>query len=72
MKRIAAFALAAALAGCAAHRPAPVSERTAPPVAVEAPAPAPEPAPEVPVPTHVVKRGETLVGIALQHGLDYR
>jgi lipoprotein NlpD len=25
-----------------------------------------------PVPTHTVKRGETLVGIALQYGLDYR
>ena len=33
------------------------------------PAPAPEPRP---VPTHTVKRGETLVGIALQYGLDYR
>jgi lipoprotein NlpD len=42
---------------------APVVE---PPVA-EAPKP-----PEKPIPTHTVKRGETLVSIALQYGLDYR
>src|SRR5207248_7159788 len=38
------------------------------PPAAEAPAPPVE----KPVPTHIVKRGETLVGIALQYGLDYR
>jgi lipoprotein NlpD len=43
----------------------------APPAAPVAEAPAPPPE-EKPIPTHVVKRGETLVGIALQHGLDYR
>jgi lipoprotein NlpD len=37
----------------------PVAEAPAPPV-------------EKPIPTHTVKRGETLVGIALQYGLDYR
>ncbi|MGH8714820.1 MAG: LysM peptidoglycan-binding domain-containing protein, partial [Casimicrobiaceae bacterium] len=56
--------------------PAPVSERippppevieNAPPATVEAP-PAEAPAP----PTYVVKRGETLYQIALDHGLDYR
>jgi lipoprotein NlpD len=34
-----------------------------------------QPAPveeRTPVPTHTIKRGETLVGIALQYGLDYR
>ena len=61
------------LASCAARRPAPVVDRAPPPaqppVAVE---PAPQlPAPK-PLPTHTVKRGETLVGIALQYGLDYR
>ena len=45
--------------------------------AAAAPAAAPAPAAEVPpeekpLPTHTVKRGETLVGIALQYGLDYR
>ncbi len=64
------------LAGCATRQPAPVVER-APPPAVVSPAPpaaepgAPAPAGEA-VPTHTVKRGETLVGIALQYGLDYR
>ncbi|APV50855.1 hypothetical protein BWI17_14865 [Betaproteobacteria bacterium GR16-43] len=66
--------LAVVLAGCAARNPAPVVERAppAPPPPVEAPPPVVEaPAPK-PVPTHTVKRGETLVGIALQYGLDYR
>ncbi|MGZ5032784.1 MAG: peptidoglycan DD-metalloendopeptidase family protein [Usitatibacter sp.] len=62
------------LAACAARGPAPVVDRlpheaSAP--AVEAPR-APEPPAEKPTPTHTVKRGETLVGIALQYGLDYR
>jgi lipoprotein NlpD len=62
------------LAGCASRTPAPVSDRLppeAPPAVVEAPKP-PEPPVEKPIPTHTVKRGETLVGIALQYGLDYR
>ena len=70
-----AAALALLVAGCAARRPAPVSDRVAPspqpPAVVEAPKPPEPPAPK-PLPTHVVKRGETLVGIALQYGLDYR
>ena len=73
MNRLALIVLMLFLAGCAARRPAPVIERMpapAPP-GVEAPA-APEPLVERPVPTHVVKRGETLVSIALQFGLDYR
>ena len=66
----------AMLAACAARQPAPVVDRVPPPVrapdaAVQVPAPVPEPAPK-PLPTHTVKRGETLVGIALQYGLDYR
>jgi lipoprotein NlpD len=76
--RAAAVLAALALAGCAARAPAPVVE-TAPQPVAPAPAPAPPappvaPAPvaEKPLPTHTVKRGETLVGIALQYGLDYR
>lgn len=71
-----AMALAAMLAlaaGCATKRPAPVVDRAPPPAPkVEAPKPAPPKPVEKPVPTHTVARGETLVGIALQYGLDYR
>ena len=73
MNRLALLALLVLLAACAARQPAPVTDRTpldrAP---VEAPKPAEPPAVEKPIPTHTVKRGETLVGIALQYGLDYR
>lgn len=60
---------------CMTRPPAPVSEREAPPPeTIEGAAPAaPAPPPEAPPPpTHVVKRGETLYQIALDHGLDYR
>jgi lipoprotein NlpD len=73
MRRFALIALMVLLAGCAARQRAPVSERMGPPIAppaVEVP-PAPEPA-EKPVPTHTVKKGDTLASIALQYGLDYR
>ncbi|MBL0141166.1 MAG: peptidoglycan DD-metalloendopeptidase family protein [Betaproteobacteria bacterium] len=60
-------------AGCATRQPAPVVERTpAPPPRAEPPRPAPPKPAAKPLPTHVVKRGETLVAIALQYGLDYR
>ena len=74
MTRVLAILLVVVLAGCAARRPAPVVERgpQVPPPVVEAPPPEPPPVVEKPVPTHVVKRGETLVSIALQYGLDYR
>lgn len=67
-----AILLIALVAGCAARGRAPVVDRLPqePPPAAEAPAPEPEA--ERPVPTHTVKRGETLVSIALQYGLDYR
>jgi len=74
MRRLVLPVSALLLASCAARAPAPVSDRgpapAAPPVAEVPPAPAD--AQPRPVPTHVVKRGETLVGIALQYGLDYR
>ena len=62
---------AAVLGGCAGRQPAPVIERApgaqapaAPPVRAVAVDQRPE--------TYTVKRGETLYGIALDHGLDYR
>jgi lipoprotein NlpD len=75
--RILLLALVVALAaGCATNRAAPVVERqTVPPPPAQAEAPPPaqaEAPPPKPIPTHTVKRGETLVGIALQYGLDYR
>jgi lipoprotein NlpD len=76
-KRIALLLAALVLASCAARRPAPVADRPQPlpeGAAVAEAAPPTEPAAPVekPIPTHTVKRGETLVGIALQYGLDYR
>jgi lipoprotein NlpD len=74
--------LAAALAGCAAQRSAPVVDRSARPGGVElrpAMKPAPKPAavaapsaPAAPEGYYLVKRGDTLYSIALEHGVDYR
>ena len=73
MRRLAVVAMILFLAACAARRPAPVSERLPVPPAVEAPLPVvPEAPVEKPIATHVVKKGDTLVSIALQYGLDYR
>src|SRR5258706_9385746 len=72
MSHLAAIVLVTLAAGCAARRPAPVVERTpppAPPGGVGAPR---EPPVEKPIPTHVVKKGDTLVSVALQYGVDYR
>jgi len=62
------------LAGCASHEPVPVVERAPP-----APEAAPVAKPAVPVPVsgeatalYTVKKGDTLFGIALEHGQDYR
>lgn len=73
--RRAAFLLGALVlaAGCATRSPAPVVERApAPPPKAEPPKQAPPKPVAKPIPTHTIKRGETLVGIALQYGLDYR
>jgi lipoprotein NlpD len=69
--RVALFlAILAIAASCATKQPAPVVERVPPPKPAT-PKAAPPPV-EKPVPTHIIKRGETLVGIALHYGLDYR
>jgi lipoprotein NlpD len=77
MSRALAVFLALLLAACAARRPAPVVERVPPPAPAAVEAPMPEPPPESPpvekpIPTHTVKRGETLASIAVQYGLALR
>lgn len=76
--RLAVALAVAALAACGSRQSAPVIERT--------PAPAPKPAPKPAAPTsapaapaatsgpdfYTVKRGDTLYGIALDHGQDYK
>ncbi len=76
MRALLVVVLVLTMAGCASRRPAPVVDRApvevAPQPVVEAPRP-PEPPPaERPLPTYTVKRGDTMVGIALQFGLVYR
>ena len=63
------------LVGCASHEPVPVVERAAPAPELAAA----KPAAAVPVATAVdsavmytVKKGDTLYGIALEHGVDYK
>jgi lipoprotein NlpD len=66
----------ALLAGCSTRQPAPVVERTQ--LEIAKPAPAPQKPVEPATPTtsaqkvHVVQKGETLIAVALQYGLDYR
>lgn len=75
-RRLVLVVCALVLAACAARRPAPVMEREPMPAAPPATlAPELPPAPssaQAPAGTHTVKRGETLVSISLQYGLDYR
>jgi lipoprotein NlpD len=75
-----ALSLLLLLASCATRAPAPVVERSpVRPSSVTAPAAAPAPPAGAAQPesdwrpkTYVVKRGDTLHTIALDHGLDYR
>jgi lipoprotein NlpD len=75
-----ALAVAAVVAGCMTRSPAPVAERMPFPFTGQAPGePPPEGVPLPPgrepvpaAPTYVVKRGDTLYQVALDHGLDYR
>ena len=67
------------LAACSTKTPAPVSDRGAvaqqPTAAATPPSSAPQPAEIRPTDlgkTHTVQRGDTLIGVALQYGLDYR
>ena len=72
MKLLALAAALALLAGCASRtqKPAPVVDRKQPARASAPAAPAkPAPAAEG---TYVVKKGDTLYSIALEHGADYR
>lgn len=68
---LAAAVLGAMLAaGCASRPPAPVDDRRP---AARAKPPAAKAAPAAPAPrSYVVKRGDTLYSIALEHGVDYR
>ncbi|MBL8520460.1 MAG: peptidoglycan DD-metalloendopeptidase family protein [Betaproteobacteria bacterium] len=72
-------AVALALAACSATRPAPVVDTRTPSPTVPAPivssTSTPSPAADKPADggkTHVVQKGETLISIAFQNGLDYR
>ena len=69
--RIVFLLAAAVLGGCAGRQSAPVIER-APGAQAPAAPPAPAAAVDQRPETYTVKRGETLYGIALDHGLDYR
>jgi lipoprotein NlpD len=72
-----AGAVIALLAGCTASQPAPVVDRTStakPPSSARAPV-AVQPAwrpPDTRPESYLVKRGDTLYSIALDHGIDYR
>ncbi len=81
LRLAAAVLLVALLAGCASRTRAPVEDRAGapakpPPSAVASPAPASPPAgpgePDWRPSTYIVKRGDTLYQVALDHGLDYR
>ena len=61
--------------GCASHAPAPVEERGSAPAAAKPAMHAAQvgpTAPEVGVKYHTVKKGDTLYGIALDNGHDYK
>jgi lipoprotein NlpD len=61
------------VAGCASRAPAPVDDRRPPPGARAPAAPAaPAAKPAARPDLYVVKRGDTLYSIALEHGVDFR
>jgi lipoprotein NlpD len=66
---------ALAVVGCSASRPAPVEDRGGGRASKAAPAaPSTPSTPSAPVPegSYMVKKGDTLYSIALEHGADYR
>ena len=80
LRQAGAFILIATLAACAANRPAPVSDarpaaapRTSVPDDTQ-PAPVTLPAARLieVEKVHVIQKGDTLISVALQNGLDYR
>jgi lipoprotein NlpD len=77
LARFAAVGLLVCIAACSTRGRAPIEERSPRPIpsapaAAPAPARPPAGAPEARAQTYTVKRGDTLYGIALDHGLDYR
>jgi lipoprotein NlpD len=81
LQRATVVGCAILVAACATRQAAPVEERrspaaraptTAPAPSVAAPAAAPRAAEPERAAIYTVKRGDTLAGIALEHGLDYR
>jgi lipoprotein NlpD len=64
------------LAGCASHAPAPVTDRSAPTVVEAGPGAIASTAPAAAIGPregyYIVKKGDTLRHIALEHGIDYR
>jgi len=69
----AALAVILTMAGCASKAPAPVADRTRPGATASAPAEQPAPPPRVARPGYyIVKPGDTLIRIALDHGQNYR
>lgn len=68
----AVFGAVLMVAGCASQRPAPVDDRR--PTSTAQPTPVPDATPPAATAPgmYVVKRGDTLYSIALEHGIDYR
>ncbi|MQY50232.1 peptidoglycan DD-metalloendopeptidase family protein [Rhodocyclus gracilis] len=66
-RTVGSLAVTMLVAACASHAPAPYVERGGSTAVAAAPAPA-----VVPKDVYVVKKGDTLYGIALDNGLDYR
>jgi len=60
-----------AVAACTTRTPAPVDDRRAPPPAARPAAPAAPAASALQPDTYIVKRGDTLYSIALDHGVDW-